>query len=92
MSDRLTDQKPKVLNCYKASAEEVVSAVFCGRGGPWGNPFVIGKDGTRDDVCDRFERETLPHLDVALLRGRNLLCFCKPQRCHCDSLLRKANT
>lgn len=82
---------PKVLNCYKATAQEIANAVFCGRGGPWGNPFVIGKDGNRDDVCNKFEREMLPKLDVALLRGRDLLCFCKPARCHCDSILRKAN-
>jgi hypothetical protein len=82
---------PKVLNCYKASADEIANAVFCGRGGPWGNPFVIGKDGNRDEVCDRFEKETLPGLDVTLLRDRDLLCFCKPHRCHCDPILLKAN-
>jgi len=81
----------KVINCYKAKPEEIANAVFCGRGGAWGNPFVMGKDGTRDEVCDKFEKETLPTLDVSLLRGRDLLCFCKPLRCHCDSILRKAN-
>ena len=84
-------ETPKVLNCYKAAPEEISQAVFCGRGGPWGNPFVMGKDGTRDEVCDRFEKEVLPDLDVSILRGRDLLCFCKPARCHCDSILRKAN-
>jgi len=65
--------------------------VYCGRGSPWGNPFKIGQDGTRDEVCDKFERDVLPGLDVAPLKGKNLVCWCAPLRCHCDALLRKAN-
>jgi len=68
------------------------NAVYCGRGSPWGNPFVIGKDGSRDEVCNRFEAEVLPKLDVTPLRGKDLLCFCKPARCHCDAILLRANT
>jgi hypothetical protein len=63
-------------------------AVYIGRGSPWGNPFVIGRDGTRDDVCDRFEREVLPTLDLEPLRGKHLVCWCKPARCHGDAILR----
>ncbi len=66
-------------------------AVYVGRGSPYGNPFVVGRDGTRDEVCDRFEREVLPNLDVSALRGRDLVCFCSPLRCHGDAILRKAN-
>ena len=66
-------------------------AIYCGRGSPYGNPFVIGRDGTRDEVCDRFECEVLPTLDVSALRGQDLKCFCKPKRCHVDPILRKAN-
>lgn len=46
---------------------------------------------TRDTVCDRFEQEILPKLDVRELKGKHLLCYCAPQRCHCDAILRKAN-
>ena len=67
------------------------NAIYCGRGSPWGNPFKIGRDGTRDDVCDKFENEILPTLDVSMLRGKDLVCFCAPMRCHCDAILRKAN-
>ena len=63
-------------------------AVYIGRGSAWGNPFVIGRDGTRDDVCDRFEREVLPTLDLEPLRGKHLVCWCKPARCHGDAMLR----
>lgn len=62
-------------------------AVYIGRGSPWGNPFKIGEHGTRDDVCDRFEREVLPGLDLSPLRGKHLVCWCKPARCHGDAIL-----
>jgi Domain of unknown function (DUF4326) len=42
------------LNKYKAGVPH--GAVYCGRGSPYGNPFVIGRDGDRDQVCERFER------------------------------------
>jgi len=81
---------PKVYNRHHGDAPR--DAVYCGRGSRYGNPFRIGRDGTRDDVCDRFEREILPKLDVSNLRGRDLVCFCKPLRCHCDAILAKANS
>lgn len=71
------------------------SGVYIGRGSKWGNPFVIGMDGTRDDVCDKYEAWLLgqPQLLESLheLRGRNLVCYCAPKRCHGDLLLRLAN-
>ena len=81
---------PRVLNKYRD--EMPPDAVNCMRGTPYGNPFVIGRDGDRDEVCDLFEREVLPDLDVSALRGRDLVCCCKPKRCHCDGILKKANS
>lgn len=66
-------------------------AVYIGQGSPYGNPYVIGRDGDRDQVCDLFEKNILPGLDVSALRGKNLLCFCAPKRCHGDAILKKAN-
>lgn len=87
---------PRVYNAHNGDAP--LSARYCGRGSPWGNPFIIGgwwpakgRRMTRDDVCDRFECEVLPKLDVSPLRGLDLECYCAPQRCHCDSIIRKAN-
>ena len=79
----------KVHNKYHNTAGR--DAVYIGRGSPWGNPFKIGRDGDRDEVCDRFEQEILPTLDVNSLRGKDLVCFCKPSRCHGDAILKKAN-
>lgn len=80
---------PRVLN--KHIDEIPDGAVYCGRPSLYGNPFVVGKHGTRDEVCDRFEKEIMPLLDLTDLRGKDLVCFCKPHRCHCDALLREAN-
>jgi hypothetical protein len=66
-------------------------AVYVGRGTPWGNPFVMFTERQRNMVCDDFEREVLPTLDVSALRGKDLVCWCAPKRCHADGILRKAN-
>lgn len=29
--------------------------IYCGRGTALGNPYVLGKDGNRDEVCDKYE-------------------------------------
>jgi len=70
-------------------------AAYIGRGSSWGNPFVIGRDGDRATVIARYERWLADqhHLLRALdeLRGRDLVCFCAPQPCHGDILIRLAN-
>ena len=87
--------KPRVWNKHRGGVPD--DAVSIMRGSPYGNKFKIGdmwmgRPMTRDDVCDRFECEVLPSLDVSALRGRHLLCCCKPRRCHGDPILRKANS
>jgi hypothetical protein len=65
--------------------------VYIGRGSPWGNPFVIGIHGTRDEVIDRYAAwiRTQPALMRALplLKDKVLGCYCKPARCHGDVLV-----
>lgn len=85
---------PKLHNKYHRTAGP--DAVYVGRGSPWGNPFVIGRDGDRDEVCDLHERWLLADpVRVDSVRrelvGRDLVCFCHPARCHGDVLLRVAN-
>lgn len=84
------------LRVYSRHYRHPHDALYIGRGSPAGNPFVIGRDGTRNEVCDKFEAlvEQDPVLKAKLIeycRGRNLVCFCKPLRCHGDYLLRIAN-
>lgn len=81
--------EPKVLNKYHGNIP--ADAVYIGRGSQYGNPYVIGKHGTREEVITLFEQNILPTLDVSALRGKSLVCFCKPKACHGDSILKKAN-
>lgn len=66
-------------------------AVYIGRPGPWGNPYVIGRDGDRDAVCDRFAEylQGNPKLLARLpqLHGKLLVCYCHPLRCHGETLI-----
>lgn len=70
-------------------------AVYIGRGSKWGNPFRIGPDGDRAAAIRKHEAwfRGQHHLLRALdeLRGRDLVCFCKPLACHGDLLHRLAN-
>ena len=65
--------------------------VYMGRRGKWGNRFVIGRDGTRDEVCDKHDKWFREQKDlIALLptlEGKRLGCFCKPKRCHVDNII-----
>jgi hypothetical protein len=79
----------KVHNRYHGTAPK--DAVYVGRGSEWGNPFVIGTHGTRGEVIRRFCEEVLPYLDLKPLRGKDLVCYCKPQACHADYLMKEAN-
>jgi hypothetical protein len=56
----------------------------------WGNPYRIGRDGTRQEVIAQYRAYLLsrPDLMAALpeLRGKRLLCHCAPLACHGDVL------
>lgn len=80
---------PKVFNKYHNTAPK--DAVYIGRGSPYGNPYVIGKDGSRAEVIEKFKLHVLPKLDLSPLKGKDLICFCKPKACHGDILLEEAN-
>ena len=69
--------------------------VYIGRPSPWGNPWVIGKDGTRDFVIDtykmyfdqRIANDYYFRRDILKLKNKRLGCFCKPFRCHGDIIV-----
>lgn len=80
----------KVVHCKKSKFD-----VYIGRPSKWGNPFVIGRDGTRDQVVEKYRHwiTTQPELLEALpeLKGLVLACWCSPNPCHGDVLLELAN-
>ena len=86
---------PRLYNIH-VDEEIPPGAVYIGRPGKWGNSFVIGKDGDRNTVVVRHEAKVLddPAMIAMIkkeLRGKDLLCFCAPLRCHGEIYLRIAN-
>lgn len=73
--------------------------VYIGRPSKWGNPFIIGKDGTREECIAKY-REWLSRPEQAYLRasikpelqGKRLGCFCAPLPCHGDVLVEIADS
>jgi Domain of unknown function (DUF4326) len=58
---------------------------------PWGNPFVLGRDGDRASVIAKYCDDSLPGNPNLLarlgnLRGKALGCWCAPEPCHADVL------
>ena len=79
-----------VVHCEKDRFD-----LYIGRPSKWGNPFIIGKDGTRKEVIDKYRVWILgqPDLMESLpeLKGKILGCWCKPNSCHGDVLADLAN-
>jgi len=69
-------------------------AVYIGRlskgRSPWGNPFMIGRDGNREQVIEAYRQKlyadiesgAIPLERLAALADKDLVCFCAPQACH----------
>ena len=85
----------KVLNARQVGKLSTADRVYVGRPSKWGNPFVIGRDGSRDEVIAKYRAWIVrqPALMAALpeLRGKSLICWCSPNRCHADVLIEPAN-
>lgn len=72
------------------------------RPGKFGNPFIVGVDGTAQECVEKFAKD-IGFIDSRLafdfedikteLAGKNLACWCKKgDYCHADVLLELANT
>lgn len=71
----------KVLNMRNMPKQLSNNCVYIGRPSKWGNPFVIGKDGTREEVIQKYEDylfESDLFSDIIELCGKNLVCWCAP--------------
>ena len=85
----------RVLNKHAVGSTNAPGARYIGRGSVHGNKFVIGRDGTRDDVCEAHDRDLADEIqrkgpkarDIDALRGMDVICFCAPHRCHGDTLV-----
>ena len=83
----------KVVNIHSKEPYDV----FIGRPSKWGNPFVIGRDGSREEVLDKYlEWLAAPEQAYLIesiheLYDKKLGCFCAPQPCHGDVLAEAAS-
>jgi hypothetical protein len=71
-------------------------AVYVGRPTKFGNPFVVGVHGKQGECVGMYEdwvrnKHELVAAIKAELKGKDLLCWCAPEPCHADVLLRIAN-
>lgn len=86
----------KVVHCKRDAYD-----VYIGRPGPFGNPFTIGRDGTRKEVVEKYAEWVLtqPELLATIkeeLKDKVLGCWCKTEKhpdalCHGDILVEIAN-
>jgi hypothetical protein len=86
----------KVYNRRNKSVPIPDDAVDIGRPSKWSNPFIIGRDGTRIQVIQKFRKylRTNPKLVEEAKRelaNKALLCWCSPLECHGDVWLEIAN-
>ena len=83
----------KVVN--KRTHIKTDNDVYIGRGSIWGNPFPINEYQNREKVCRLYKEYINSNISLLYslheLKGKNLVCYCKPKRCHGDFLLRIAN-
>jgi hypothetical protein len=82
MPDRLAGARRRIASTSVAAANGATQ-------------FVIGRDGSRDEVIAKYRTWIVrqPVLMAALheLRGKDLVCWCAPERCHADLLIELAN-
>jgi hypothetical protein len=75
----------RVVHCKRSKYD-----VYIGRPSKWGNPFTIGKHGTREEVIQKYREWILrqDHLLKALpeLFEKTVACWCAPHACHGEVL------
>jgi len=92
----------RIVNKYKRISEG--PNIYCGRGSPLGNPYRMKGPYDRDRVCDEYEKyfdhcvkvigdkgmvNQLNKIATLANKGDvNIVCFCAPKRCHCETIKR----
>ena len=79
-------------------ADEHGDVVRIDRRTRWGNPFLIGRHGSREEVIERYRtwlwgkvrKGEIQVAEIAALNGKTLACHCHPLPCHGDVLVKAA--
>ena len=76
----------KIVHCKKEAFD-----IYIGRPSKWGNPFIIDKDGTREEVIKKYKEYILTQQTLLQslneLKDKTLGCWCTPLPCHGDVLI-----
>jgi hypothetical protein len=77
---------PRVVNIQKEPYDISIM-----RPSKWGNPYIIGRDGDREEVIRKYRVYVIHNKELMdsliELEGKTLGCCCKPKRCHGDILV-----
>lgn len=90
-----TKPKTVVVNVWHEPFDVYIGRTGFGFEGKFGNPYKIWKDGTRDEIVEKFRRyfykrisiDPQYHQAILELKGKRLGCFCPPRRCHGDIIV-----
>ena len=100
---RMTMEQPYTLPPLSSSVinqknrpNNNTESVYIGRPSIFGNPYRIGFDGTRAEVIQKYEMYVRERIEIdnrfrnAIkgLKGKLLVCWCKPLPCHGDVLIK----
>lgn len=83
------DVDPNMTRVVNARHEDY--DVLIARPAKWGNPFEIGRDGSRERLIRMYEvhiRRRPQLATLSELAGKRLGCYCKPEACHGDALVK----
>ena len=105
---KLTDDQERRLNLVRAghaqianiSTDKILIAIATQEGlyvrvdrrTVWGNPFILGKDGCRNTVIEKYANYLTKNPSLKNksqdLRGKLLGCWCYPEDCHASALIK----
>ena len=77
----------RVINIHKEKHTH-----YIGRGSIFGNPYVIGRDGSRSEVILKYKNYAIANSGLMkaireLTHDAVLGCFCHPNPCHGDVIM-----
>lgn len=91
----------KDVEVYVGRKSSAVPGTLLGADGRYGNPYVVGVHGTREEVIEKYRSMLYADTPFAKslrkniknnLRGKVLACWCAPLQCHAGVIAELANS
>lgn len=92
-------QKTTVSNIRRETFDVYVGRTGLGFTSEFGNPYRLYKDGTREEIIEKFRTYFYKKINadeefrkkVLELQGKKLGCWCAPHPCHADIVAKYLN-